>query len=445
MQSFDPRAWNIFAGLCVATGCGSRLIGADESASDTVDTADTSESNTTVEGPETDGVPECVTDADCGYGYYCQEGICEYGGYHDGHLDYHSDYQEDSWGECYVDTDCAQLEICDFNYCYSVRSPEACEAPDPVPGLTIPIASLALSFADVDADGADELVVATQSELHVYESGSDAPIVSLRGLDSDSIDAMDAAQLDAMPGEDVVILYADELRLHASDGIASFMAPSVRASNWPDSVGLLAGDFEGVAPDEALIWASSGAGVDFGNGNYLELSVEQIGSAIARSLSEPVGGFVLQHGSNLDFYTSAGAEVGNASMRAESPYALTSIAELGDGLDLSSSLINSLTPWTIIQSWGPATGNSGVDWGVLGMVTAMAGGDFDGDGFADVALIIDSSVQVQFGVLTETTCLAFYPFAAIARDVVDGDHDGDGDDEIAIRFEGGNVTVLDGE
>jgi hypothetical protein len=432
----DPRAWNLFAGLCLASSCGGRVIGAD-----TTETGEASESNTTLDSTETSEGSECESTDDCPYGYHCMDGTCEYGGYHDGHID----YSEYSYGECYVDIECDGLEICDFNYCQSVRTPELCQPPDPNPILGIPGAALALSFADVDDDGAEELVVATQSELQVYESGSNIPIISPRGLDSDSIDAMDAAAFDATPGEDVVILFADELRLHASDGVGSFAAPSVSPSNWPDSVGLLAGEFDADPPADMLIWASSGAGLELGGGNVVPVSVDVvIGSATARSVTDPVGGFVLQHNGALEFYIGVGEMVGLSQVRgAVQSVALTSIEQLGDGFDLSSSVIGSEFVWTMIEQWGPATGNLGANWGVTGLVTAMAGGDFDGDARADVALIVDSSVQVQFGVLTETTCLAMYPFAAIATNLAVGDHDGDGDDEIAVRFEGGNVAVLE--
>src|SRR5689334_4199867 len=66
---------------------------------------------------------------------------------------------------CYSDDDCDALELCQGGDCIGVRAPEACQPPDPNPIQLIPVASLGLSFADVDADGAMELVIATESEL----------------------------------------------------------------------------------------------------------------------------------------------------------------------------------------------------------------------------------------------------------------------------------------
>lgn len=442
----DPRAWNIVAGLCVASGCGSRLIGADDSSDGTADgsgtdASESSDSNTTTDTQESGG-PECVTSDDCPLGYYCYGGVCQYFQPPDGHLDYTDDY----WvPECYTDSDCSGIQICnESSYCDPVSSPAACPAPDPVPGLSIPVAALALHFVDVDADGADELVVATASELQVYESGSNMPVISPRGLDSDTIDSMAGAEFDGMPGDDVMILFADELRLHASDGVGNFAAPSVTPSSLPDSAGLLDGEFDAVAPADLLIWASSGAGVELGSGDAFPLTGDVVHSATARSFADPLGGFVLQHDKILDFYTVAGEPIAMAEMRGGSPFALTSIVELGDSFDLSASVMNP-RQWTIIEQWGPGTGYAGNNWGLLGQVTAMAGGDFDGDARADIAIIMDGTLQIQFTVLNNTSCLALYPFAAIAQSLAIGDHDGDGDDEIAIRFEAGNVAVIDGE
>jgi hypothetical protein len=444
--AFDPRAWNIVAGLCLASGCGSRTIAGDGGATEASESAESAsesaESNTTLdtEGPQ----PECVTDTDCtGSFYYCNSaGMCEYYTGKDGH--YEHDDESDWYPECYDDSYCNTLELCVSDYCQQLFSPPSCPAPDPDPILSIPVAAVAIHFVDVDADGAEELVVATASELQVYESGSDVPLVSPRGLDSDSVDAMGGGPLDATPGDDVVILYADELRLHVSDGMGNFAAPSVMPSTWPDSIGLLDGEFDGVAPADLLTWGSSGAGVQLGSGGAFPLSMALIGTATARSLADPLGGFVLAHGTLLDFYDVSGTAIDTAEMRGDSQYTLTSIAHLGDSFDLSSSVV-SRGLWTIIEQWGPGTGNLGTHWGVTGRVHAMAGADFDGNTQADVALLVDGTLQIQLRALTDQTCLATYLFDGYAQNLAVGDHDGDGDDELAVRFEAGNVEVLDGE
>ncbi len=419
-DTIDPRAWNILAGLCLVSSCGDRTIGVDD---------DGTESNTQRGTLETGG-PESVNDQDCTPGYYCIDGSCEYIPVSDGHW----------YSECYSDADCQSLALCDYNYCLPLPEPDGCAYP--LPSWEIPAAALSLSFVDVDADGADELVIATASELMVYESGSDVPTVSPRELESDSIDAMVGGPFDAMPGDDVVILVADELRLHGSDGMGSFAAPSVSASPWPDSVGLIAGEFDGAAPADLLIWAHAGAGVSLGSGAMIELSTDDIDTASARPFAAPVAGFVLEHDGLLDLFTIAGSHIDSAQTHLDAPHGLTSIEQLGDSLDLSSSVV--AQDWTLLQSWGPATGNEGASWGVQGRATQIVGGDFDGGGRADVALLQEDAVEILAGVLDDP-CLMTYPFADLTRGLAVGDHDGDGDDELAIWFEAGHVAVADGE
>jgi hypothetical protein len=432
LGTVDPRAWNIAAGMCLVSGCGLRTIAVDGSETSA---NEGTESNTIgTEAPQ----PECVTDDDCPSHYYCRNGECSSSGWQDGYTD------PDPYAECFGDSDCDVLEICVSESCFAMLVPSACARPDPTPGLAIPVASLALSFADVDADGAQELVVATASDLQVYESGLDLPSTSPRGLDSDSIVAMVGGPFDATPGDDVVILFADELRLHASDGAGNFAAPSVSASAWPDSLGLLGGQFDGVDSADLLIWASTGAGVVLGDGQTFSLSFEAIAAATARSVGEPLPGYALLQGQYPTFYGSDGVEIATGFVRGGGPYTLTSVAQLGDSFDLSSTVIGN-SPWTLITQHDPAVGNLVRHWGLLGEVTAMAGGDFDGDERADIALIVDGALQIQADVLDDASCLASHPSASIAVGLAIGDHDGDGDDEIAVRFQTGNVEILDHE
>jgi hypothetical protein len=423
----DPRAWNILAGLCLTSSCSGRAIGTDGSETETTQTSTTLET----------GGPECQTDADCPYGYVCQDGVCEYYPVHDGH-----------WGyECYEDGECGMLELCNYGYCEDVpQKYSSCPPPGPAPSLEIPVAALGLTFADVDADGASELVIATQSELQVYESGSDMPLVSPRVLESDTIDAMVGGQFDAMAGEDVVILFADELYRHGSDGVGNLAAPSVSPSPWPDSVGLLAGEFDDANATDLLIWASSGAGVLLGSGEMLELSAEGIDLATARSVDDPLGGFVLARGDVLNFFTADGVAITSSSMRGDSPHALTSIAHLGDVFYLSASHKQyDQGEWTLFEQWGPGTGNLGTSWGTGSPITTMLGGDFDGDGQGDLVLVGEGSMRLHFSVLTDESCTGPYVFNGNVLGLAVGDHDGDGDDELAIRSDVSHVAILDGE
>src|SRR5688572_30766017 len=98
--SFDPRAWNILAGLCLTSGCSGRTIGADDGG------PDASGTETTTVGTLETGGPECQTDDDCTPGYYCLEGVCYYQPVPDGHWEYN----------CYSDGDCRGFELCNYGY-----------------------------------------------------------------------------------------------------------------------------------------------------------------------------------------------------------------------------------------------------------------------------------------------------------------------------------------
>lgn len=54
-------------------------------------------------GTSTETGPECVSDDDCGPGYACEGGMCEYWGYQDGSI----------WYDCYSDEDCPEFEYCE--------------------------------------------------------------------------------------------------------------------------------------------------------------------------------------------------------------------------------------------------------------------------------------------------------------------------------------------
>ena len=444
-MSFDPRAWNIAAGLCLATGCGARTISVDtDTGTDATDETEETESNTTITIEPTTG-PECVNASDCPYGYYCYDGMCEYVPHHDGHLDHTEDYW---YGECYVDTDCEPLAICDFDYCEPLLGPSDCAPPDQATALPIPGVALALSFVDVDDDGADELVVATQSELHVFESGSDMPTTSARGLDSPSVDAMVGGAFDMSPGDDVVLLFADELYLHASDGVGSLAMPIVVASGWTDSRGLRVGQFDDQALSDLLIWSGTGAGIAFGSGLGVPLGDQvAIATADARSVDDPVAGFVIafEESPVMSFHDADGGFIDYVGLRGVWPYAVTSFEILGDGYVLSTSTINSVESWTAFEEWGPATGNSGQIWGMLGSVEAMLGADFGGDARDDVAMLSGGEPRIHFDVHDINGCLATYSLGDPAVDLVAGDHDGDGDDELALLTALGEVVVIDGE
>src|SRR5690349_765467 len=79
VPDFDPRAWNMLAGVLVAaTGCGGRTIAQDSGATEGADESGTTNSTTQSE----EDSPECIYDSDCPpYSTCTPEGYCHYNGY----------------------------------------------------------------------------------------------------------------------------------------------------------------------------------------------------------------------------------------------------------------------------------------------------------------------------------------------------------------------------
>jgi hypothetical protein len=217
-DTFDPRAWNLFAGVALLAGCTARP--SDGAADETAESGD-------------NDLVDCHTDDDCYYGWeVCIEGACQF------------------LGECFYDSaDCCTFEVCEDFECVQVGSslPECTVGWSEIPTLLeSSSAPLALSFADVDDDGAAELVVATATQLLVYPFGADQPTVTERAAPSDLLRTMVAGRFDAQPGEDVILLlFEGEFHRYFSDGVAGFVNPVIEASPVSSPRGLLAGNFDG--------------------------------------------------------------------------------------------------------------------------------------------------------------------------------------------------------
>ena len=72
-ENFDPRVWNLFAGLALLTaGCGARVAGQD--AGETGEPADTNETNESPESPESPDGSECIDASERGRAVFEAEG-----------------------------------------------------------------------------------------------------------------------------------------------------------------------------------------------------------------------------------------------------------------------------------------------------------------------------------------------------------------------------------
>jgi hypothetical protein len=411
MIELDSRAWNLLVGLAVVAGCGGPASSDDDS-------------------DETSSV--CKSGADCPEGHVCNEGVCEYVTPEGGDL------------ECASDLECATLELCESDACQPVGSPPACEATlVSVPPFEISEPVLQIAFVDVDDDDADELIVATQTQLHVYETGATMPVSYPRDIESAEIQAMVGGAFDDMPGADVMVLHDDQLDLYASDGLGA-LAPAVSMpSPHLDTRGLTAGAFDTEPTTDLLLWGSFTAGLRYGSGEELDVLVGDITSGDARDLGLPGSGFTLLRNSELLFIDIEGSTIGSAYLRGTTPAAQTSIDVLGAPLEIVGS---SVQGWTLIELYDRLDSSVTNRWGIPeNNISHMRAGDLDGlDEMDDVALVVDGDLSV----FLSNECLLPVPLDGPAVDVVLGDHDGDGDDELAVHTQtdvASSVLIVDVE
>jgi hypothetical protein len=445
----DPRAWNLLAGLSLIAGaCSGRIIGSDDgddsstdgSSSDgTNESSSSDDSTTSTSTSSTDesdtGDPECIQDSDCPPGYYCLDGVCEYQAAPDG-----------NWNlECYSHYDCAPLELCIDDYCSPVLELSGCR-PTAELGIPLTIAQtpLALSFVDLDDDGAAELVIATQTELHAFESGSDVASISARVVESPSITAMVAGNFAPGPGQDLTLLVDDTLLVHPADGIAGFDAPSESPSPQLDSLGLIAGNFAGddEPGTELMVWGESGA-----NFSHSEATLEgPLLAVTAHDWNAPGPHFMARnadvlryHSIYTEFLTSVPSYLGAAAF-------LTAITH-PESLDLAATVFENgpETSWTLFELWNGDMARG--EWGVEGVISAMASSNIYTLESDPVALIHDGGVTLIDNIGSGSECTTALDLGGLtgATHLAIGDHDGDGDSELAVAFASGEILVFDGE
>lgn len=419
---FDPRAWNLVAGVAlVSAGCGARL--ASQEGGETGETADTA--------PDTAEDPECVDSSDCPSGYGCYEGVCMYYPHHDGWIPYY---------DCYSDSECGEFYVCEFGYCEGVPPSPDCEQlglawPAPTP---IDVAdALALTFADVDADGQDELVVATANQLLTFEDVNADPVASANP--NPAIMDLVAGDFDGVPGEDLLLLIPDTLVLYASNGDGTFAAPVESPLQLGFVQGVVAGNFDGVSPSDLLGWGGAGAFVDL-SGQLSIFDTSQISAAAVHDVGAAEPGFALRRGSNVDVYTleaqlltSWGNVPGAPSLAAfnrgfASQYVFVSATYLG---------------WSLVQSRGGVEAPD--EWPVHGNPTHIFAGDLDGTNTDELVYVQDGGpAYVHYNPRGPGDCHEQLLVRGTPIDAVFGDLDGDGDQELALRTSEKQVVVFDG-
>jgi hypothetical protein len=487
-SSFDPRAWNLLTGAVLVTACGpGSVTGVTEATatSSSEDSTESSEDSTESSGNTTDSTQastsdtgdtadtetgedaECITDDDCFDSVpnvHCVDGICV-------ECEYAWDCNDQPGSECinhvcefvsdgcygfgyyHYETACGQYELCHYDgYGGTCLPVDDLPLPDcntdvmGIPTVLDPGAPpLALSFVDVDDDGRDELAVATATQLLVYELGVPDPVVTDRAIASDVVQAMASAQFDGQVGEDLMLLVDTDVHGYSSDGISAFVNPSTLPSPVDMPRGLLAGDFDGQAPEDLWVWGASGARLYLGG---IDLSVDvpvgdgYTNGAAAFEYPSPHAGLLLGNAYvwvDLSLFDLAGGPLANTVGHLDS---VAAVSAPDEGRFVSAGYRDA--NWSHIR-FRDADTLAETQVHVRAGHPSVLAGDFDGDQWQEV-LAVGDAVELILGVLDgpciSTLELGIQP-AAILPAI--GDHDGDGDDELAVSSAAGEVIIVDVE
>lgn len=453
-DNFDPKAWNLFVGATVLAGCVDREVGGNDemSASEdssthagtesTTDTSTTEVVTTETDTTETEtGYYEgCQTDDDCADSAVCVGGICLPPQY------------------CMFDWHCPELKICVNQGCqWAGELTPSCGFPEfdiPVP-LDVEFGTpRAMTFADLDDDGRDELVVVMEGDpsLRIFESGWNVPMVAM-GCQYDGsylAPAMAAGQFDDQPGEDIAY-FADGIQLCFSDGAGGFASQSTEPSPLSHHR-MIAGDFDGQPPMDLLPFGHAGATLHLLGNAIIPLSDGYLTAGAAVEFGTPgAGAAFLDDSKDLSTFDLTGSfQGGEPSIDNRRNLAgITSPEEARYAVSIARDAA-SQEQWYNIRLLDPDT--LATDARVMvGDAFEMFAGDFDGDEEQDLFVTGDDNVtsgdtSVIFH-LFEEPCLATQDLGndSLVKNHAVGDHDGDGDDEIALIFDDQSLVIVDVE
>jgi hypothetical protein len=166
------------------------------------------------------------------------------------------------------------------------------------------------------------------------------------------------------------------------------------------------------------------------------------GSAAAFDHDSPFASFMIES----DVFTLTGTSLGQTQYYAAGPKAALASPEEGrffSGIDYFSS--GSCAQWAELQQWEAATlvpRDTLYHEGSLAPGNAIGSGDFDGDQVDE--LITHGDFGMRFIQVFGDPCMRSPGLETSAHTHAVGDHDGDGDDELALGLTA-QVAIFDGE
>ena len=462
----DTSRWNLFAsrgtwpiGIAVAAiACGPVVGGQDGGGEGDA----TTEATSATEVTSTDPTQGCSVNADCGYGYDCVNGVCEYtcgcGCYGEAPAGSQPRCAE-GWYGCYSDEECAPGEVCDeVGQCVPGTSEDCRSIPGLgetlelqfSDGLATPVGALA--FAEVSAAPGTELLVARGNTIELISEGvgtivvqTPTPVVAFATADLDGDLVLDLVT--AEQGAEALVRV-----WHNADGV---FVPTDLVQPLVDARALAVGDVDGDAnPD---VYAHVGRDVvvfpwidGAPMGVPQALLIERV-DVVAVLDTNADGTSDVVFGEADEYWLYGGARGGEPLLigGAQGPNIDRLLAAdfSGDGLpDVAGFGTPILTTFVgEVPLWGKTSSRLAAGY------TAVGAGDIDGDGRADLVFTQSDTTDlvVRYGAdagLPKTVeepyrCDTVYTFAAASQALAVGDLDGDGLGEVAIS-DGTRVMLL---
>jgi hypothetical protein len=419
MRGIDPRAWNLFGALALATPACVDEAGGGHGSSDPPHTEEPPCGNAFEQSPFRCSPPD----------------------------DYYETDTDDYDYGCGSEPECGPGELCMSDECVTGQAVPACgdtlTFSNPIPLPAEADGTVVLSAIQIDADPQVELIVqATSLALVDAVEGTVAPIDA--EVSSPVVAAVGA--FDPMTADDLVLkdTATGLLSFLRNDGLGGLEAAEV-VDFAASGLQLVAADLDGDANLDVWVsgvrWAGDGAGgftqtamPGLGGGNVVAFAAD------ADAADELLGADI-QTGALAVHDLDAGVEIIEAVPR-DAGWSLAATDLDDDGTEDALRLQSGVPGNVLEQFFGDQLMAEPVRLGLVSRHTRIALADLDADGFEEIVAWSTSAgatVTVYRGFEGGAPC---YSATELAGEVVVGDFDGDGRDELAITV--GYVTTIHG-